>query len=182
MSLRHVLPFSLYLILFPNLKIKRHMCVVVVSPCNFLLFCLLSMLEGKTSSVCVIRGAGTATPSGTPEFTRGCFLSIRVAQSFVFCVLFCWSLFVHCPFYVDIVFSALLDLWRLITILVPSNFSHEWKVSRVIAKKSAIINKSNNCMYLFTSNILHKRNPLHMPIYILLIFINCMMVAFLCSY
>ena len=38
-----------------------------------------------------MRGAGTAIPSEALEFTPGCSC---VAQSFVFCVVFCRSLFV----------------------------------------------------------------------------------------
>jgi hypothetical protein len=43
-------------------------------------------------------GAETTEPSETSEFTPG-FLKVQVAQSFVFCVVFCGSLFVllcHC--------------------------------------------------------------------------------------
>jgi len=38
-------------------------------------------------------GAGTACNSRAPEFTHN-FSGIRVAQSFIFCVVFCSSLFV----------------------------------------------------------------------------------------
>jgi hypothetical protein len=38
-------------------------------------------------------GAGTACPSGAPEFTAG-FSGIRVTRSLILCVMFCRSLLV----------------------------------------------------------------------------------------
>ena len=47
-------------------------------------------MNNTTGATC---GVGTAYLSGVPEFTSG-FSGVRVAQSLVFCVLFCLSLFV----------------------------------------------------------------------------------------
>ena len=73
---------------------------------------LKSIYEAKTMSSLtqiVTSGAGTANPAGTSPVLSG----VRVAQSLVFCVLFCRSLFVFLNF----------DLWRLITSLTSSKFS-----------------------------------------------------------
>jgi hypothetical protein len=56
---------------------------------------------------CAISGAGTIHPSEAPEFTP-VFRRVRVAQSLVFCVMFCPSFF---------------NLRILITPLVSSNSS-----------------------------------------------------------
>jgi hypothetical protein len=55
-------------------------------------------------SIITILGAGTAYPSGAPEFIS-CFRGVRVARSLVFCVVFCSSLFF--PFHLVIVLSGL---------------------------------------------------------------------------
>ena len=61
----------------------------------------------KSNKTDAISGAGSAYPSGAPEFTR--FFQV------VFCVVFCRSLFGHCPSY---------DFQFLITPLVLSNLSY----------------------------------------------------------
>ena len=48
----------------------------------------------KSSTTGATCGAGTASPSGPPEFTHGFFGGVRVAGYLVFCVVFCRSLFV----------------------------------------------------------------------------------------
>ena len=51
----------------------------------------------KSNTTGVTSGAGIANPSGELEFTRA-FIMVRIAWSFVFCVVFCRSLFVPFPF------------------------------------------------------------------------------------
>jgi len=46
----------------------------------------------------VTSGARPAYHSGAPEFTP-VFSGVRVAHYLVFCVVFCQSLFVFCPFF-----------------------------------------------------------------------------------
>ena len=54
------------------------------------------MLTGVTC------GAGTANPSGAPEFPL-VFNAVLVAQSLVFCVVFCRSFFVLSSFFFEFV-------------------------------------------------------------------------------
>jgi hypothetical protein len=73
-------------------------------------------------------GPGTDYPSGTPEFTSG-FSEVRVARSFVFCAMFCRSLFVILSF-----FSwplCCLSFSDLRLLIVSSNFSYT--ISAVIS-------------------------------------------------
>ena len=58
----------------------------------------------------VTSGAGTAYPARTPEFTP-VFSGIRDAQSLVFCVMFCRSLFVLLSFF----------FWSFDCIVCPSS-------------------------------------------------------------
>jgi cadmium resistance protein CadD (predicted permease) len=62
------------------------------------------------------RGAGTLYPSGAHEFVP-VFRGVRVARSFVFCVVFCRSLFVLFSFDQCIVcassINGVLSLWYL---------------------------------------------------------------------
>jgi len=46
----------------------------------------------KSNTTGVTSGAGTAYLSGAPEFTPG-FSGVRVAQSLVFCVVYCRHFF-----------------------------------------------------------------------------------------
>ena len=66
--------------------------------------CIKSTMTGSTS------GAGTPCPSGAPEFTP-VFSGFRVAQFFVFCVMFCRLLFVLLSFFWFIVLSS--SIYRL---------------------------------------------------------------------
>jgi hypothetical protein len=71
-------------------------------------------------------GAGTANLSRAPEFTLVFLRIVSLGKSFVFCVVFCRSLFVllfffHWPFYCLLFFK----LWFMITTLVSSNFSYQ---------------------------------------------------------
>jgi hypothetical protein len=59
--------------------------------CIYLRILLFVSFNSKTTSVTC--GAGTVDPSAKPEFTSG-FSMVRVTRSFVFCVMFCRSLFV----------------------------------------------------------------------------------------
>jgi len=63
--------------------------------------------------MCVTSGAETANFSGAPDSTPD-FIAVRAAQSLVFCVVFCKSLFV--------VFLLAIALSVLITLFVSSNF------------------------------------------------------------
>ena len=71
-------------------RIKSHTCrkhfQVLFSFFTYHRVCDQSNTMGATS------GAGTAYPSGTPEFTL-VFSEVRVARSLVFCVVFCRWLF-----------------------------------------------------------------------------------------
>ena len=68
----------------------------------------------------VLSSLMTVNPSGAPEFIPG-FSGVRVAQSLVFCVMYCRSLFVL--FLLAIVLSVLFFYLRLlITPLISSNF------------------------------------------------------------
>ena len=61
----------------------------------------------KRNPTGAFKRAGTAHPSGTPEFTTG-FSSIRVAQYLVFYVMFCRSLFIILSFiFGDCIFCTL---------------------------------------------------------------------------
>ena len=64
-------------------------------------------------------GAGTAYPSGAPEFSP-VFNAVRFAQSLVFCAVFCRSFLFFLPLYCLTFF----DLWLLIT---PSNFTYKFQ-------------------------------------------------------
>ena len=80
------------------------------------------LLCDKSITTGVICGARTAYSSGAPEFTP-CLSGVRVARSFVFCVMFCKSW----PF---VIFFWLLcclsfDLRLSIISLVSSNFTYE---------------------------------------------------------
>ena len=71
-------------------------------------------------------GAGTANLSGAPEFTLVFLRIVSLGKCFVFCVVFCRSLFVLLffflwPFYCLLFFK----LWFMITTLVSSNFSYQ---------------------------------------------------------
>ena len=57
--------------------------------------CLALSWREQVGTTGATSGAGTAYPSGIPEFTLR-FSGVRVAQSLVFCLVFCISTF--CPF------------------------------------------------------------------------------------
>jgi len=67
--------------------------------------------SNMTGATC---GAGTAYPSGAAKFTAG-FSGDPVAESLVFCVLFCRSLFIVCPFSFGHCVVLSFDLRLLIT-------------------------------------------------------------------
>ena len=68
-------------------------------------------------------GAGTAYPSGTPEFTP-VFSGVRITRSLILGVCFVDRCFPFCPFsFVHCVLSF--DLMILITPLVSSNSSYQ---------------------------------------------------------
>jgi len=68
--------------------------------------CGVNRVCNKSSTADTTSGTGTAYPSGAHEFTP-CFSGVRAAQSLVFCVMFCVSLFV--PFLLAIGLSAFLQ-------------------------------------------------------------------------
>jgi hypothetical protein len=77
----------------------------------------------KSSTTGATFGAGTAYPSGVPEFIP-CFCGVRVARSLVFCVMFCRSLFVLLTFFFwPLYCMSFFDLQYLITPLVTPNIS-----------------------------------------------------------
>ena len=67
-------------------------------------------------------GVITDHSSEAPEFTPG-FSGVRVAQSFLFCVMFCRSLFVPLYFFFWPLYCLSFDLRLLLTPLASSNFS-----------------------------------------------------------
>jgi hypothetical protein len=80
----------------------------------------------KSNTSDATSGAGTANLSGAPEFTLVFLRVVSLDKSCVFCVVFCWSLFVLLfffpwPFYCLLFFK----LWFLNTTLVSSNFSYQ---------------------------------------------------------
>ena len=78
------------------------------------LVCNKSNTAGATSR------AGTAYPSGAPEYTPG-FSGIRATKFLVLCVMFCRSLFILLSFF----FWLLLFVLLLLTIVVcPSSFDY----------------------------------------------------------
>jgi len=83
----------------------------------------------KTGASC--GGAGSAYPSGAPEYTP-CFTAVRVAWSVVFCIVFCWLLFVLLSFFVwPLNCLSFFYLRLLITHLVYSNLSYHIPLYRV---------------------------------------------------
>ena len=74
-------------------------------------------------------GTGTANPSGAPEFTLG-FSRICVARSFIFCVMFCKSLFILLSFFFwSLCCRAFFDSRLLITSLVSCGQCVVWPSS-----------------------------------------------------
>ena len=61
-------------------------------------------------------GADTANPSGVPEFIPPVFNEVPIAQSLVFCVMFCRSLFVL--YLLAIALSVLLIFTALDSVLL----------------------------------------------------------------
>ena len=61
-------------------------------------FMTYSPVCNRSNTTRAPRGAGTAYPSGASEFIHG-FIGVLVAQSFVFCVVFCRLLFVFIYFW-----------------------------------------------------------------------------------
>jgi hypothetical protein len=69
-------------------------------------------------------GAGTANPSGAPEFTP-VFSGVRVARSLLFCIMFCRSLFIRLYFFFwPFCCLSFFDLRLLVTSLISLNFSY----------------------------------------------------------
>jgi hypothetical protein len=65
----------------------------------------------------------TRTPDFTPVFNE-----VRIAQSFVFCLVFCRSLFVYLPFFLlIIVFSVLPFTTSGYPLLVSSNLINRFR-------------------------------------------------------
>ena len=74
----------------------------------------------KSNTTGATSGAGTANPSGAPSVLR----RVRVAQSLIFCVVFCMSLFVPLSFlFKPLYYQFFFYLRLLISTLVPSSFS-----------------------------------------------------------
>ena len=68
---------------------------------------IFQLYSGRNSNMTgVTSGAGTVYPSDASEFTQ-VFCVVRVAQSLVFCVLFCGSLFTYQVFLLSLELSAL---------------------------------------------------------------------------
>ena len=85
------------------------------------------LLCDKSITTGVICGAGTANSSGAPEFIP-CLSGVRVARSFVFCVMFCKSWpFVNFFFFFFFWLLCCLsfDLRLSIIAFVSSNFTYE---------------------------------------------------------
>jgi len=74
----------------------------------------------KCSTTGVTRGEGTAYISGALKFTHVCG-GDRVAQSLVFCIAFCISLFVVLSFFFWTLYYLSFALRLLITPLISSN-------------------------------------------------------------
>jgi len=75
-----------------------------------------------TEAMC---GARTAYHSGTPKFTP-VLSGIRVAGSFVFYVMFCWSVYVHLSFFIWALWCLYFcDLRLLVAPFISSNISYE---------------------------------------------------------
>ena len=62
--------------------------------------CPMMFVSCNKNTTGITNGAGTANPSGAPEFTP-CFSEVGVPQSLVFSVVFCRSLFVHLFFFLS---------------------------------------------------------------------------------
>ena len=77
--------------------------------------------SNTTGATC---GAGTAHPSGAPEFTHG-FSAVRVARSLVFCVMFLDRCLSFCPvsFGHCIVCSLIYSFWLLLWYLLATVLS-----------------------------------------------------------
>ena len=82
--------------------------------------------------------AGTAYPSGAHEFIH-VISGVHVAQSFVFYIVFCRSLFVLLSFFLLAILLSVLFQWILITYLVSPNSSYPPIVIYKFVLKSAVI-------------------------------------------
>jgi hypothetical protein len=74
-------------------------------------------------------GAGTAYPSGEPEFTPG-FSGVRVTRSLVLCVCFIDRCLSFCTFSFWSLCCLSFDLQILITLLIASNSSYRYIMYR----------------------------------------------------
>ena len=101
-------------------------------------FMTYNRLCNKSNTMGATCGAGTAYPSGAPEFTP-VFSGVRVVQSLVFCEMLCRSLlsfcyfsFSHCIVCPSSIYSFWLPLWYLQTFFMVniqrkhSIFSLKW--------------------------------------------------------
>jgi len=78
----------------------------------------------KSNTMGVTSGAGTAYPSRIKELIPG-FCGVRLAQSFVLCVVFCRSLFVLFSFlFLPLYCMSFFELWIILSPLVSPNFLH----------------------------------------------------------
>ena len=92
----------------------------------------------KSNSTVVTCGAGTANPSGAPVFTS-VFSGVRVARSFVLCVIFCRLLF----FLLAIAFSVLL------TFLISFHWGLCYYVQLQVSNQSDTYATKTNVTYMF---------------------------------
>ena len=89
----------------------------------------------KSKTTSSISGARTAYPSGAHKLTPG-FCGVRVAQSLVFCVVFCTSLFVLCY-----VCPSIYCFWDLQTFLYTSRVvANSWLQSTHFIKRNTVLN------------------------------------------
>jgi hypothetical protein len=98
--------------MFSNKHLKNIYCQAIC-PTIYPTYHWVCNKNNTTGATC---GAGTAYPSGAPEFTT-CFSGVRVARSLAFSVVFCRSLFVLFFFW-PLYCLSFYDLRLLITPLV----------------------------------------------------------------
>ena len=82
------------------------------------------LLAWLNTGFCCIKMTGANSGAGTSDPFKALFGEICVSKSFVFCVVFCWALFVFCFLSVLTLYFLFFDLWLLI-----NNFLFFCKVS-----------------------------------------------------
>jgi hypothetical protein len=125
---------------FSSLTPTFHSCKIhrIIIHVNILISSIHSEIVDKSSMIGVTRGAGTDYTFRAHEFTSG-FGGIRVAQSLVFCVVFCWPLFLFLYFFFWPLDCLSFDLHLLTTPLLSSNFPYIFPMDAYVKQHIKIV-------------------------------------------